>query len=349
MKILILKPSSLGDVIHSIPVARMLARHFPGAEIDWWLNQDLIPLLSGDPDLHQLIAFDRRRWATPLGWPHLLKTIRQLRARQYDWILDLQSLARSAALAWLVNADRTVGLDDRREGAPAAYDMAVARRTPSTHAVDWYLDVLRAMDVPIRWDFDWIPPRDAVAASLRSRWFADGQQWVVFQPGARWLNKRWPSESFAQLATLLLRGHPNRRIAILGGRSDAPLAAPIIASNPQRCVNFCGDLSLPEMVEFLRMSRVMITNDTGPMHAAVAVGLPVIGLFGPTNPLRTGPYGQLAHCLQATLPCIPCMKPTCRHAISLECLLQLAPAAVAHAVEERLNTRSPEPAYGIRG
>lgn len=336
VKILILKPSSLGDVVQALPVARLLRRQFPDATIDWWLNRELGPLLEGDPDIRRIVPFDRKRWSSPLALPDIFSTIRSLRSERYDWVIDLQSLARSAALAWIASGTRTIGLDDRREGAPALYDIAVPRASATTHAVDWYLDVLRTLDVPVHWNFEWMPSHPGTVAGLARRGLIAPGEWIAVQPGARWENKRWPVESYAELAGRLLERNPARRIAILGGAGDRTLGRQIAERTGPRVANLCGELSLPEMVEFLRQCALMVTNDTGPMHVGVAVGTPVIGIFGPTNPLRTGPYGQLAHTLNAPLECAPCMKPHCRNPRALECLHQVSARQVAEASERRL-------------
>ena len=153
MKILILKPSSLGDVIQALPVLRLLKLWRPDAQIHWWLEKGLIPLLEGDPDLTRAIPFDRKRWASPRNWDGLWASVSGMRRRRYHWVIDLQSLARSGAFAWMANGGLLVGLDDPREGARGFYDVIVRRPSFHTHAVDWYLGTLRALEVPIRTDF----------------------------------------------------------------------------------------------------------------------------------------------------------------------------------------------------
>src|SRR5262249_7209052 len=151
----IIKPSSLGDVIQALPVLRLLKLHCPTREIFWWIDSNLAPLLEGDPDLTGVIPFDRGRWRSPWHWHEALRSLRRIRSLAFDWVIDLQSLLRSAAVAWLANGQRTIGLDDPREGAPGFYDLAVPRPTPQTHAVDWYLGVLPPLGVPVHHQFTW--------------------------------------------------------------------------------------------------------------------------------------------------------------------------------------------------
>lgn len=336
MRIFILKPSSLGDVVQALPVLRLLKGHLPQSEIFWWIDAGLAPLLNGDPDLAGVILFDRRRWAAPRHWGELWRSIRQIRSLSFDWVVDLQSLMRSGVIAWLANGAFTIGLDDPREGARGFYDVAVPRPSAQTHAVDWYLQVLPALGVPVHRDFDWLPIRKQVAAALQARW-PEEARWIALQPGARWENKRWGVDSFAETIRQLARLFPGHRFAILGGDHDRPLGRSLSSVAPDRCLDLTGNTSLPEMVEWVRRSELLITNDTGPMHVAAAIGRPVIALFGPTEPRRTGPYGQPERVLQHSLPCVPCLKDTCHWIKPMECLRALSPERVVAAARAILN------------
>ena len=339
MKILILKPTSLGDVIQALPVLRLLKLHWPRAQIYWWIDSALAPLLEDDPDLDGIVRFERKRWTRPQHWPEMLRSIRWLRRQNFDLVIDLQCLARSAIFAWLANGTELIGLDEVREGARGFYDLAVPRKSFHTHAVDWYLSVLPHLGVPVHNHFEWLSPRPAVAADIRHKWPDNPQlstlnpqpsaTWIALQPGARWQNKRWPVENFATLVRQLARNRPQTRFAILGNQGDHPLGEIISAAAPGRCLNLCGQTTLPEMVEWIRRCDLMITNDTGPMHAAAALGKPLVALFGPTEPRRTGPYGQLENVLRLEhLPCSPCMKPHCTYEKPNECLRGLSPTQV---------------------
>jgi heptosyltransferase I len=372
VKILILKPSSLGDVVQALPVLRLLKRHLPQSEIYWWVASSFAPLLEGDPDLAGVIRFERRRWAAPQHWPELWQSIRWMRRQGFDWVIDLQSLARSGAFAWLANGKLTIGLDEPREGARGFYDLIVRRPSFHTHAVDWYLGVLPLLglpgaerrgpalgegtDIAQSWsstlrgeDFAWLPERPEIASSIRQKWPVETSRWIIVQPGARWHNKRWPAEHFADLVARLTAGQPDFRFAILGTEQDRPLAQLIQHGDAERCLDLTGRTSLPEMVEWIRISELMVTNDTGPMHVAAALNKPVVGLFGPTEPRRTGPYGQLEHVLQLDLPCVPCLSQRCTYSKPMECLRAISPEAVAEVVKRRLvlnseAAQSPAPA-----
>lgn len=340
MKILILKPSSLGDVIQALPVLRLLKRHLPASEIFWWIDAGLAPLLEGDPDLAGIVRFERKRWAKPQYWPEMLRSILWLRAQKFDWVIDLQCLARSSAFAWLANGNFLVGLNEVREGARGLYDVAVPRPSFHTHAVDWYLAVLPQLGVPVHKTFAWLPERPALAAAVKSKWHVQDTRWLVLQPGARWDNKRWPAAHFAELVRQTAAQFPETRFAILGSGEDKLLGEIISRAAPERCVNLCGQTSLPEMIEWVRLGELMVTNDTGPMHVAAALGKPLVALFGPTEPRRTGPYGQLENVLRIDLPCSPCLSSRCSYARPNECLNALSPRMVFERVRKQLGSRA---------
>ena len=346
MKILILKPSSIGDVIQALPVLRLLKLHFRDAEIFWWIDSALAPLLEGDPDLAGIVRFERRRWAAPRHWPEMLRSIRWMRDQHFDLVIDLQCLARSGAFAWLANGKFLIGLDEVREGARGFYDVAVPRKSFHTHAVDWYLSVLPKLGVPVHKNFQWLPNRPQIAAVVKRKWpaaFAStphsalrAPHLIALQPGARWQTKRWPAEHFAGLVRLFAKNFPAARFVILGDAGDKPLGEIISHMLSELCLNLCGETTLPEMIEWLRLCDLMVTNDTGPMHVAAALGKPLIALFGPTEPRRTGPYGQLENVLRLNLPCSPCFKSRCAWKNPNECLNAISPAMVFERVRRRL-------------
>ncbi len=339
LKILILKPSSLGDVVQALPVLRLLKRHLPASEIFWWIDSNLAPLLEDDPDLTGIVRFERQRWAAPRHWPEMFRSVRWLREQNFDWVIDLQCLARSGAFAWLANGKFLIGLDEVREGARGFYDFAVRRASFHTHAVDWYLAVLPHLGVPVHNHFEWLPEQPLVASTVKSKWQTNGARWIAIQPGARWPNKRWPVEFFAELVRRLTQKFSAARFAILGGAEDKSLGGIISRVEPERCFNLCGQTSLPEMVEWVRLCDLMITNDTGPMHVAAALGKPLVALFGPTEPRRTGPYHQLESVLRVELPCSPCLKSHCHYEKRNECLNALSPATVFEFAQKNFKVK----------
>ena len=319
-----------------MPVLRLLKLHWPESEIHWWIESGLAPLLEDDPDLAGVVRFERERWTSPSHWPDMFRSVRWLRDQAFDIVIDLQCLARSGAFAWLARGKLLVGLDEPREGARGFYDIAVRRASFHTHAVDWYLETLRALRVPVHRNFRWLPERPAVQAEIKRKWRTDEARWIVLQPGARWPNKRWPVEYFAELAVKLAATQPEFRFVILGAAEDGDLGVTIAGAGSENCLDVTGELTLPQMIEWIRLSEAVVSNDTGPMHVAAALNKPLVALFGPTEPRRTGPYGQLDSVSQISLPCVPCMKPHCHYVKPLECLRAISPESVATKLERLL-------------
>lgn len=334
MKILILKPSSLGDVVQALPVLRLLRLHFPSSEIFWWIDASLAPLLEGDPDLTGVVRFERQRWRSPVHWAEAVASFRHLREHRFDWVIDLQSLFRSGLVAWLANGGFTIGLDDPREGARGFYDAAVPRPSYDTHAVDWYLQVLRKLEVPVHDRFTWLPKPKNLSASFSGS--SGDSRWIALQPGARWSNKRWPAENFAAFVKEISLSRPDVQFAIIGSKTDRDLGRIVSQGAPERCLDLTGRTELPEMVDWIRKSELLVTNDTGPMHIAAALGTRVVALFGPTEPKRTGPYGQLDNVLREELSCSPCLKSVCSFPRPMECLHLITVDRVVHRAMKML-------------
>ena len=291
------------------------------------------------------VLFKRERWTSPVHWPEMLRSIQWMRARQFDWVIDLQGLFRSAIFAWLARGDLVVGLDNPREGgregASGLYDLAVG--ASETHAVSRYLSILPALGVPKHMNFQWLPERPGIAANVRSKWpqaAAARTRWIAIQPGARWPTKCWPAEHFAELTRLFAQNVPDVRFAVMGGAEDKPRGEIIFHAAPDRVLNLCGETTLPEMIEWLRLCSLMVTNDTGPMHAAAALGVPTVALFGPTDAQNTGPYGQLENVMRIDLPCSPCLKSYCRWKNPMECLTAISPKMVFEFAGKRLGNYS---------
>lgn len=309
---------------------RLLKLHQPRSEIFWWLESSLVPLLADDPDVTGIFSFQRRSWSAPSNWLQLVDCVRRMRRERFDLAIDLQGLARSGLFTWLSNAETSVGLDNPREGAREGarmyYDVLTPRSAPGTHAVDRYLAVLPQLRVPVHQNFQWLPERPRVAALVREKWNADSARWIALLPGARWDNKRWPVENFTEVVRRISATDRDVRFVILGGGADRALGKTVAEGNPTRCLDLTGQTSLVEMIEWLRLSRVVLTNDTGPMHIAAALRKPVVALFGPTDPSATGPYGQQKQVLRTlNLPCAPCMKSRCTYHEPLACLHAITP------------------------
>lgn len=272
MRILVIKPSSLGDVIHALPTVNLLRRQFPDAHISWLINAELASLLKNCPVINDRIEFHRR---TAGSW---LPLLRQLRRERFDLVIDLQGLLRSGIFAFTTGAARRVGLSDAREGANLFYNETV--HVEREHAVDRYLRVVRQLGCPAT------PVEFPLGVTPQPN-----ERLIAINPLARWETKIWGDDNFSKLLDHL----PANRVVLIGSRAERDRIAQI---NRDRARNLAGELDLFELAELYRRCNVVISNDTGPMHLAAAVGTPVIALFGPTDPALVGPYGPGHHVLR---------------------------------------------------
>ena len=331
-RILIIKPSAIGDVVHSLPILNLLRRRFPEAHIAWLVTPACAGLLDGHSQLNEVIRFERREFGKGYKSPRiaveLFRFTRSLRERKFDLVIDLQGLFRSGWLVWQTRAPYRVGFASAREGAWLFYTHRVPTGTPEQHAIERYLSIAEALGCP-RGPAEFVFAVDDGDRRRVADLVPDGR-YAVLLPGTNWETKRWPAERFAALAPML-RERLGLRPVIAGGPDAAPLAELLRGTD---AVSLVGKTSLRELVALLERAAVVIANDSGPMHIAAALGRPLVTPFGPTNPVRTGPYRRTESVIRLDIPCSPCYSRTCSHQSCLQWLqaepvLELAAAQIA--------------------
>jgi lipopolysaccharide heptosyltransferase I len=334
-KILFIKPSSLGDIVHAMPVLAVLRRRFPQAFIAWLVKRQWAELVE------RMEGVDRV-WPVGSGVAGWLSEVPSLRAERFDLAVDLQGLFRSAAMAKLAGCPERIGFENGREGSPLFYTRRVAVPTPDMHAMDRYLLVAQALgaDAPTSPEFRFsisARDREQIAATLAQAGVKAGARWIAMNVSARWPTKRWPAASFAETADRMQKEGLGP-VVLFGGPEDRADAQAVKELMKASSADVTGATSLGLLPALLQSASALVTNDSGPMHVAAAVGTPVVALFGPTSSIRTGPYGK-THCvLTHPIPCSPCFSRTCRNAIERECLTSIEPARVVEAVRNRLGT-----------
>lgn len=329
-KILIVKPSSLGDVVHSLPFLVAMKTCFPKAEIHWVIAKGLEGLLEDHPMIDRLIIVNKDLWKNLSRAGNTLKEIRelfkQLRHEKYDIVVDLQGLLRSGLITMATHAPQRIGFSEAREGSRLFYTKKV-RGGRDIHAVDRYMKVADELGCDVRdrvFPFA-LFPSDGEKAGKREAL----APYAVLVPGARWKTKIWPAESFGKVASML----PLRSV-IVGSSSDRAIANEVVSHSGKKARSLAGETSFKELIEIMRHAEVVITNDSGPMHIAAALNIPVIAIFGPTSPKRTGPYGAGHIVLQSPADCVPCFKRECKD--NIRCMNEITPDAVYQAVLEVL-------------
>lgn len=334
-KMLIIKPSSLGDVIHSLPFLNVMKLSFPRAEIHWLIAKGLEGIVEGHPMINKHITINKDTWKkiSESG-----KTVREgkrlfkeLRGEHYDLVIDLQGLFRSGMLTMATRAPLRIGFAEAREGSRLFYNKKVPGGR-NVHAVDRYLRIAEALGCEkARPCFPFPLVRDT---SDRKEQLTGGvADYAVMVPGARWKTKIWPAEYFGGLAAKL-----PLKTFVVGGVDDISVAEAVVRSSEGRAVSIAGKTSLQELIEVIRRARFVCSNDSGPMHIAAARGIPVIAVFGPTSPVRTGPYGTGHIIITSDVTCSPCFKKKCR---DLRCMEGLTVQEVYQKSKEIIEGVSP--------
>ncbi len=321
-KLLIVKPSSLGDVVHSLPFLNAMKRCFPKAEIHWVVAKGLEGLLEGHPMIDKLIVINKDLWKKLSRTGETLKEIRelfkQIRNERFDIVIDLQGLLRSGLITWATHAPVRIGFQEAREGSRLFYTKKV-KTDRHIHAVDRYMKIAPELGCHAQEIAFPFPPGSSVGNEARK--FAHLGPYAVLVPGARWKTKIWPAENFGKVASML----PIRSV-IVGSGADRAIGDEVVSRSGERAISAVGETSLNELIEIMRTAEVVITNDSGPMHIAAALNVPVIAIFGPTSPTKTGPYGKGHVVLQSHAECVPCFKRACRD--NIRCMKEITPEAV---------------------
>lgn len=299
-RILVVKPSSLGDIVHSLPFLNSIRERFNDAEIHWVVARGLEGLLEGHPMIDHLLIINKDQWkkisraAKTAG--ELKKLISDLKREKYDLVVDLQGLLRSGLITLATGAKVRVGFKESREGSTLFYTHRV-RGGRDVHAVDRYLKVAAFLGCDTS---------DIRFPLLDEPCTPGFDEYAVIAPGARWMTKMWSPERFGELASLL----PVKSV-VIGSSSDEKVSNIVVDNSRGSAISFSGRTNLRELVGLIKNARFMICNDTGPMHIAAALNVPVFAIFGPTNPARTGPYGDIHTIIREDLDCTPCYRRKC--------------------------------------
>ncbi len=298
-KILIIKPSSLGDVATCLPLVADLKYHFPESQIDWLISPAFDAMVRNHPDLHRCLYFDRSALAGWLWNPSSTRALRDLigtlRHARYDVVIDAQGLMRSALLAWASGAAMRIGPGDAREGAKFLYTHRVDTHRHTQLAVD-RMRLLQTPLAPLRDQVDFrlcVDP--AAAVSIQTR-LDSRRPYIALLPAARWNAKIWSPEGFAQLGKLITQA--DMGVVILGAPVEISMCDALAAQIGPGAKSLAGKTHLAEMIAILAGANAVVGNDTGPLHVAAALKRPLIGLYGPTDEKSVGPWGQLHNVLR---------------------------------------------------
>ena len=340
MNILIVKLSAIGDVIHTLPSLAALRKLYPEANITWVIEDASSDLISDHPYLDRVIVSHRKQWINDLKKGRITKAVKEIRAfiddlrkQPYDLVIDFHGLIKSAVLVLLSSGKRKLGYDSMQELSGLFLNEKIPEDMHK-HAVDRYLDFLRYLGTDIK-DPEFLIPigeenKNRVEELLQRNDIDKKDSFVAVSPVALWDTKLWADEKFAGLCdriaeelkvSVIFTGTEHDKLEHIQSRMRAP------------SLNMGGKTTLRDLAYLYQRSALLITTDSGPMHLAVAMGTPVIALFGPTDPSRTGPYGKGHVVIRRELSCSPCFLKKCN---SMECMSGITIEEVFHAVREKL-------------
>jgi heptosyltransferase-1 len=330
-RIAIVKPSALGDILHSLPVLTAVRRRFPSAHITWIVNQSYEVLLKGHPDLSATLPFERHpyRAGVVTGLKRQRDFFGALRRAEFDLAIDLQGLFRAGLITWLTGAKVRIGLSSAREGSRLFYTHVVQDGGFSVHAVDRYWQVVEALgDAPPHKTFA-LPVQAEARAWVQEKLTGLPRPWLAVAAGARWLTKRWPPAHFAELVRRAQARFGGSAL-LIGSSDERPLSEEAARLLQGPCHIFAGETNLAQLTAVLAAADVAIANDTGPLHIAVALGRPVVAPYTCTSVTKTGPYGQFHRAVQTKVWCQGREVRTCAR---LECMAELTPDRLWPALE----------------
>jgi heptosyltransferase-1 len=366
-RILLIKLSAIGDVVHTIPVLNKLRRRYPSARIDWLTTPAIAELLRHHPAITNVVEFDRNDWSARWPWPAFAGSARlalKLKGIDYDLVVDMHGQFRTAVFVLATGAPVRIGFDrprsevweasgrtlpaesrkhawkGAREGSWLAYTHHIRVPTLDVHAVDRYLSIgpMLGLDDEAA-DFSFPIPAAAagrIDGLLQEHGIggAGARYLLTIAPGTIWETKHWRSEGFAEVARHFMR--KGFAVALIGSARERG-ACEEVATLAPGSVNLAGETTLTELAAIIRRSTICLTNDSGPMHLAVALERPVVSIFGPTDSIWIGPYRRSDAVLQAGLSCAPCyLRRLSRCPHDHACMREVS----AHAVIERIETES---------
>jgi len=335
-RFLIVRLGSLGDVVHGIPVAAALRQEFPTARVDWMVDPRYIELLNLVKGIDRRIGVDPRAIKHGAGRQRFRELLRELRETEYDAVIDLQGLLKSAMLARSVRGHRTIGFPRKhlREKLARLFYTDAPDPGDATHVIYKNLALLvplKVIDRRLRFPIE-IPYTPTVVQVVNR---FEPAAYVVINPGAAWPNKQWPPERFGAVAAAIASEFGWRSL-VLWGPGEQEIAHRVVAESGG-AAEASPPTTITDLVGIARSARLMISGDTGPLHIAAAVDTPIVALYGPTRPERNGPWGLYDVAISRVQQCSCVYERTCKKTV--RCIDDISVTEVMSAVQRRIAAR----------
>jgi len=346
--ILIVKLGSIGDIIHTLPSLNALKNAFPKAKVSWVVEEKSKEILLGNKNIHRLYIIDTKRWRRDVRKPALavpvikeiLDFIKLLRDEDFDLALDFQGLIKSGIITFLSGAKFSIGFDKRSCREPLNTLFTKLKVVPGKgdeHMVNKNLSLLKKLGIRVNGnEFKLIYPDSEthkLADKIFSMYNLNSEKFTVgIYPGGGWVTKRWDCSNFARLCKLLKEKF-NPQILLISGKDEENLVAEINRRLDVKALEICGT-TLKELMALVSRIDLFIGGDTGPLHIASAMGVPTVAIFGPSDPLKNGPYGNWHRIIQKNIPCKNCYR---RHCDSIKCMKEVKVEEVFEAASSLIN------------
>ena len=336
--ILIIKPSSLGDVVSAIPVLRSLKRKFPTAKFTWLIAKSCLDIIDADPDLDEIIIFDRKKigkaWFSFSAAKELFSLKHKLASRNFDLVIDIQGLLRSAMFAKWTKSPIKIGFSNAREGAPLFYN--IKHKTTEIHTVDRNCEIAKLLGaeiLPTDMKLAVHPDADKFAHDILSKNAIDPRKYIVCVPPTRWATKLYPTRHWRKVVEALSQKMP---IILLGSpaKFEVDLCKSVADGQPNRVLTLAGKTSLKQLVAIISNAAGVICSDSAAQFIAPATKTPCLSLIGPTSLERTGPFWGLGEAVVADVPCQGCLKKRCDH---ISCMQSIQPSEVIARASKLFN------------
>jgi predicted lipopolysaccharide heptosyltransferase III len=325
-RILLIKLRYLGDVVLSTPILPLLRKQFPEAKMTFLVNPGTAAVLQGNPYLDEVWVLPRQSW-----WQQL-RFLQHVRNAKFDTVIDLTDGDRSAFLSWVTGAPVRLGYNRDRRWRGKFYSQVLPSAYGSMHMVEYHQQAIAGLGIKESVG----EPEVYIHSEVRQQdkeefgdFSAKGQPLVLLHPTARYVFKAWPLERFAAVADWL--SGQGIHVALIGSQREILIGQQIINLTKHKPVNLMGKTRLSQLPVLMKRSHLLIANDGGPMHMAAAVGCPVVGLFGPTDPAVWGPRGSKVKVIYKGVNREECLHPgcsrgeeSCMHQISVEEVCQAA-------------------------
>lgn len=335
-EILVIKLRYLGDVLLITPCLQAIKENLPHANVTVVVNKGTEAILQNHPCVDHVVVIDRRYFIEGC------RAVMRLRERRYDLVLDLTDGDRSAIMTRLLNARHRVGYNAEHRWRGRCYDQVIHADPDEMHSVNYYLRAVQ--DIGLKTNMyaptlSFGPDDEEYANELLVDHGIDREeQLVMIHPGSRWKAKSWLPERFAAVADTI-QDSRSTRVVFAGSEQERVWVKNIQAQMSTTSVSIVGQTTVLQLAAVMRKCALFLGNDNGPMHMAAAVGLPVVALFGPTNPKVWGPWGKGHRVFFKDFDCRACFVPGCRLG-SQSCMAQISVDEVMDAVSDALMAKN---------